>query len=156
MHTENSILIHAPAEKIFETAADLSLWSKILPHYRWIKFLEKSPSRNVVTMAAKRAMPVLFGIAIPVRWTSEQEIDRGNMEIRFHHLTAFTKGMRVVWTFTPTPNGVEVCIRHDLKPAIPIIGTFIAETIIGRFFVGYIANQTLYHMKQYVEKNYGT
>lgn len=107
-------------------------------------------------MAAKRAMPALFGIAIPVRWTSEQEIDRGNMEIRFHHLTAFTKGMRVVWTFTPTPNGVEVRIRHDLKPAIPIIGTFIAETIIGRFFVGYIANQTLYHMKQYVEKNYGT
>ncbi|MBI3788588.1 MAG: SRPBCC family protein [Ignavibacteriales bacterium] len=155
MHTENSILIHAPAETIFETAADLSLWPTILPHYRWIRFLEKSPARNVVTMAANRKIPALLGIQIPVQWTSEQEIDRKNMEIRFHHLTAFTKGMRVVWTFTSTANGVEVRIRHDLKPTIPIIGKFIAKTIIGEFFVSYIANQTLYHMKQYVEQHYG-
>ena len=156
MHTENSILIHAPVEKIFEAASDLSLWPRILPHYRWIKFLEKSPAKNIIRMAANRSVSALFGIAIPVQWTSELEIDRERMEIRFHHLTAFTKGMLVVWTFTPTSNGIEVRIRHDLKPSIPIIGTFIAETIIGRFFVGYIANQTLYHMKQYVEKNYGT
>ncbi len=144
MHTENSIIINAPLEKIFETAADLSLWPKILPHYRWIHYLKQSPARNIVQMAARRTW-------IPVQWTSEQEIDRDKKEVRFHHLKAFTKGMRVVWTFTPTDEGILVRIRHDLQPNIPLIGKFVAEQIIGRFFISYIAGQTLMHMKRYVE-----
>lgn len=149
MHTENSILIRAPLDKIFETAADLSLWPKILPHYRWIRFLEQSPTRNVVIMAARRKW-------IPVRWTSEQTIDRDRHEIHFHHLKAFTKGMHVVWTFTPHNDLVEVRIRHDLQPRIPLVGTFIAEKIIGDFFISFIANQTLSHFKRYLEQHHGT
>lgn len=148
MHTENSILIQAPPEKILETVADLSLWPKILPHYRWIRFLEQSPTRNVVVMAARRRW-------IPVRWTSEQTIDKERREIHFRHLTAFTKGMHVVWTFTPSSHGVEVRIRHDLRPTIPLVGTFIAEKIIGGFFISFIANQTLSHFKRYFEQHDG-
>lgn len=155
MHTENSIIMNAPLEKIFETAADLSLWPNILPHYRWIQFLEKSPTKNVVKMAARRRVPAFGRAGIPVQWTSEQEIDREKMEVRFHHLRAFTKGMRVVWTFTPTDGGVEVRIRHHLNPNIPLIGKFIADRIIGKFFIHYIANQTLMHMRRYVEATYG-
>ncbi|MEK6565209.1 MAG: SRPBCC family protein [Bacteroidota bacterium] len=149
MHSENTILMKAPLDKIFETAADLSLWPKILPHYRWVRFLEQSPNRNVVQMAARRKW-------VPVKWTSEQEIDREKTEVRFHHLKAFTKGMRVVWTFRHTENGVEVRIKHDLNSDIPIVGKFIAERIIGRLFISYIAHQTLTHMKRYVEATYGT
>ena len=43
MQTGNSIIMHAPREAIFETAADLELWPKILPHYRYIRFLERGP-----------------------------------------------------------------------------------------------------------------
>lgn len=156
MHTENSIIVSAPLERIFETAADLSLWPVILPHYRWIRFIERSPYRNVVRMAARRKCPPFRRAGIPVQWTSEQEIDREKMEIRFHHLKAFTKGMRVAWTFTQIDDGVEVRIKHDLKPTIPIIGKFVTEKIIGEFFIGYIANQTLTHMKKYVEERYGS
>jgi ribosome-associated toxin RatA of RatAB toxin-antitoxin module len=148
MFAENSIIMNAPLEKIFETAADLSLWPKILPHYRWVHYLEQSPTRNVVRMAARRKW-------IPVQWTSEQEIDRNKKEVRFHHLKAFTKGMRVVWTFTQTGDGVLVRIQHDLEPTIPVVGGFVAEQLIGKFFVSYIANQTLTHMKRYVENSYG-
>jgi hypothetical protein len=38
---------------------------------------------------------------IPISWTSEQIIDRDRVEVRFCHLKAFTKGMRVVWTVAP-------------------------------------------------------
>ena len=148
MQIENSIIIRAPLEKIFETAADLSLWPKILPHYRWVRYLEKSPTRNVVQMAARRKW-------IPVQWTSVQEIDRSKKEVRFHHLKAFTKGMRVVWTFTQTGDGVLVRIQHDLEPTIPLIGNFVAEQVIGKFFVSYVANQTLIHMKRYLENTDG-
>lgn len=148
MQTETSILMRASVEEIFEVASDLSLWPTILPHYRWIRFIERSAERNVVRMAARRKW-------IPVQWTSEQTIDRKNREVRFLHLKAFTKGMRVVWTFTPTDEGVEVCIRHSLEPTIPVVGKLIAEWIIGRFFIHYIASQTLLHMKRYVERKNG-
>ena len=90
MHKTNSILMCAPKSAVFETAANLELWPVILPHYRYIRYLERGPDRNIVVMAARRS-------GIPIVWTSEQIIDRQNMEVRFHHLKALTKGMRVVW-----------------------------------------------------------
>ncbi|MEY2529372.1 MAG: hypothetical protein QOJ05_1462, partial [Verrucomicrobiota bacterium] len=69
MHTGNSIIIQAPRTAIFETAADLELWPKILPHYRYIRYLKRGPERNLVIMAAVRS-------GIPISWTSEQIIDR--------------------------------------------------------------------------------
>ena len=144
MNATNSIVMQAPLDRIFETAADLSRWPEFLPHYRWIKYLETSPSKNVVKMAARRGW-------IPIKWTSEHVVDRTNREVRFHQLKSFTRGMRVVWTFTPEEGGVRVQIRHDMKPNIPIIGRFIADHIIARFFIHPVANETLTHMKRYVE-----
>jgi len=143
MHKANSIIMRAPRMFIFETAADLSLWPKILPHYRYIHFLARSRNRNVVVMAARRA-------GIPISWTSEQVIDRDNLEIRFHHLRAFTKGMEVVWTFEDTPDGVRVEIVHDLKFRIPLLAP-LAEIIIGSLFIHPVASRTLRCMKEYFE-----
>ncbi len=143
MHTATSILIRASRDQIFETAANLELWPKILPHYRFIDYLEKSPARNVVKMAATRS-------GIPIAWVSEQIIDRAAVEVRFRHLRAFTKGMEVVWTFTETPEGVRVEILHDLKFRIPALAP-LAEKIIGGFFIENIANKTLRAMKHHLE-----
>ena len=143
MHTGNSILMRAPKERIFETAADLALWPKILPHYRYIHFYEKSPLRNVVKMAASRS-------GIPIAWTSEQLIDRDKCEVRFRHLNAFTKGMEVVWTFKQTTDGVLVEILHDLNFRVPALAP-LADKIIGDFFIQNIATKTLRCMKEYLE-----
>ena len=143
MHTGNSIIMHAPRERIFETAANLELWPKILPHYRYIRYLERGPARNLVVMAATRS-------GIPISWTSEQIIDRERLEVRFHHLKAFTKGMRVVWTFKETAAGVLVEILHDLKFRVPALAP-VADQIIGGFFIQHIANQTLRCMKAHLE-----
>jgi ribosome-associated toxin RatA of RatAB toxin-antitoxin module len=129
----------------FETAANLELWPRILPHYRYIRYLERSPGRNVVVMAATRS-------GIPISWTSEQIIDRDRVEVRFLHLKAFTKGMRVVWTFQEAPAGVLVEIKHDLAFRVKILAP-IADKIIGDFFTHHIANKTLRCMKSYVEAN---
>jgi ribosome-associated toxin RatA of RatAB toxin-antitoxin module len=147
MHTANSIIIRAPKEEIFETAANLELWPKILPHYRYIRYLERGEDRNLVVMAARRS-------GIPISWTSEQIVDRQRCEIRFHHLKAWTKGMDVIWLFRETPAGVVVEIVHDLRfrcrPLAPIM-----EPIIGSGFVHPVATQTLHFMKQHLEKNNG-
>lgn len=143
MHKTNSIIMHGPKMSIFETAANLELWPKILPHYRYIRYLERSPNRNVVVMAATRS-------GIPISWTSEQVIDREKFEVRFHHLKAFTKGMRVVWTFQQTAPGVLVEIVHDLQFRMNLFAP-IADKMIGDFFIHNIANKTLRCMKAYVE-----
>jgi len=143
MHKASSIVMHAPKMMVFETAANLELWPKILPHYRYIRFLERSPNRNIVVMAAQRS-------GIPIKWTSEEVIDSERVEIHFNHLKAFTKGMHVVWTFDERADGVLVTIAHDLNFRVKILAP-IAEKIIGDFFIGNVANKTLRCMKHYVE-----
>jgi len=143
MQTGNSIIIQAPREAIFQTAADLEQWPRILPHYRHIRYLERGPERNVVEMAACRS-------GVPISWISEQIIDPTRMEVRFHHLKAFTRGMRVVWTFKETPAGVLVEIVHVLHFRIAALAP-LTDRIIGGFFIQHIANQTLRAMKAHLE-----
>lgn len=143
MHTANSIIMRAPKAAIFETAANLKLWPKILPHYRYIRYLERGPDRNLVVMAAVRS-------GIPISWTSEQIIDRERCEIHFRHLKAWTKGMHVVWKFEETPAGVLVEIVHDLRFRIRLLAP-IAEPIISKGFIHPVANQTLRWMRMYLE-----
>ena len=143
MRKVNSIIMQAPKSAIFETAANLELWPKILPHYRFIHYLERSPNRNIVVMAATRS-------GIPISWTSEQLIDPDKLEIRFHHLKAVTKGMRVVWTFQDVPTGVLVEIKHDLAFRVTVLAP-IADKIIGDFFIHNVASKTLRSMRSYVE-----
>lgn len=143
MHKTNSIIMHVPREEIFEAAADLSRWPDFLPHYRYIKYLERGPERNLVVMAATRS-------GIPITWTSEQIIDRNAVEVRFNHLKAFTKGMQVVWTFRETPAGILVEIAHDMKFRVPALAP-LADPIIGDFFIHHVANRTLRCMKTHLE-----
>lgn len=143
MHTGNSILIQAPRELIFETAADLERWPAILPHYRFVRILSRRPACSIVQMAARRS-------GIPICWTSEFVVDRERMELRFLHLKAFTRGMRVVWTFHETPAGVLVEITHVLHFHVRAFAS-LAETIIGQFFIQHVANKTLQAMKAQAE-----
>jgi ribosome-associated toxin RatA of RatAB toxin-antitoxin module len=143
MNTGSTIVIRAPKQRIFEVTSDLSLWPKLLPHYRYITYLERGNDRHIVKMAAHRD-------GIPIAWVSEQIIDREKLEIHFLHLKAFTKGMAVVWTFDEKPDGTHVSIIHDLKFRIPALA-FLAEPIIGGFFIDNIANKTLRTFKTHLE-----
>jgi ribosome-associated toxin RatA of RatAB toxin-antitoxin module len=144
MHQVNTIIMQAPKERIFETAADLEKWPTFLPHYRFIRYYERGTDRNVVRMAARRDF-------IPISWVSEEIIDRSKLEVRFRHLKSWTKGMEVVWTFAETEKGVRVSIVHDLPFRCSLLAP-LAEPIIGDFFISHIANQTLKHMKAHLER----
>jgi uncharacterized membrane protein len=132
MNCENSIVIRAPLEKVFQTTSNLESWPKLLPHYRWIRRLDD----NTVQMAARRGW-------LPIRWTSRFEAANG--ELRFHHLKAFTRGMDVKWTFTQTDDGVLVRISHELDRWY---GDFLA-----RHFIKPVASRTLAAFKTHLEKS---
>jgi aromatase len=144
MRTETSIEIAAPLEKVFQTAANVPNWPKILPHYRYVRVLERSESGTFIAkMAAWRGL-------FPVKWTSRVEVDAAKPEIRFHHLRAFTRGMNVKWTFSQQNGAVRVTISHELSRK-SAFGRWFAEKIIGNFFIGFIAPRTLRCMKSHLE-----
>jgi ribosome-associated toxin RatA of RatAB toxin-antitoxin module len=143
VHTGNSVLIKAPREQIFALVSDLSRWPELLPHYRYIRKVGSGEKGDIVLMAATRS-------GIPISWTSEYWTDQNNLELHFLHLKKWTKGMKVVWTLTPTRDGTRVEIVHDMRFRVSIL-SWLAEPIIGRFFIENVANKTLSTFKQYFE-----
>ena len=137
----------APREEIFALVRDLSRWPALLPHYRRVDFLRKEGERDIVRMAATRS-------GIPISWVSAFEADEGSLELRFEHLRMWTRGMLVVWTFNPTRDGTRVEIVHDLTFRVRPLA-WLAEPIIGGFFIENIARKTLRTFQQIVEKNAG-
>jgi hypothetical protein len=147
MFVSNVITIQAPLERIFSVASDLPRWPDFLPHYRYNRYLSKMPWGGIIKMSAVRTI-------IPTTWVSEYRIDAEKPELYFKHLKAAfnaTRGMIVVWHFTPTPEGVRVEITHDLELHWPLIGGFVAKYIVGLFFIHHIATQTLAGLKRKVE-----
>jgi ribosome-associated toxin RatA of RatAB toxin-antitoxin module len=136
MNCENSIVIHAPLEKIFQTTSNLELWPKLLPHYRWIRVVKRDGNSLVVNMAARRGW-------LPIQWTSRFEVVSAPPELRFHHLKAFTKGMNVKWTFAQTDDGVRVRITHQLDRWY--------AGLLARHFIEPVASRTLAAFKSHLE-----
>ena len=145
MHTETSIVIHAPLEKVFQTTANLLLWPRVLPHYRRVRILNASEDGLIVQMAARRGW-------VPIQWTSRFKVDGTARELQFQHLKAFTRGMKVKWTYTPVPEGVLVRISHELE-STSAPGRWFADAVLARMFISPVASLTLAGFKQYLEQN---
>ena len=143
VHTENEIVIRAPLEKVFQTTANLLLWPQVLPHYRWVRILERGREGYVVSMAARRGW-------LPIRWTSRFSVDGVAHELRFQHLKAFTRGMMVKWTYTPTADGVRVQIFHELQRH-SAFGRWFATHILSNLFIRPVAARTLAGFKCHLE-----
>lgn len=147
MRTTNVITIKAPLDRIFRVASDLPRWPDFLSHYRYNRFLSTMPDGGIVKMSAVRT-------GIPTTWVSEYRIDAQKPQMYFKHLRAAfnaTRGMIVIWHFTPTPDGVRVEITHDLELHWPLIGGFVSKYIVGLFFIHHIATRTLAGLKRKVE-----
>ncbi len=155
MHTENTITISAPIERIFTLAADIQRWPDILPHYRFVRVLNQNTdgTRKVVEMAAVRDGFPVKGVQYPVKWQSVQICDRAAGKIYFKHLAGMAQGMWLVWTMVPDPQGggVQVSIGHDLTYPLPALNGWFARDLVGRGFVQSIAGQTLATIKQIAE-----
>lgn len=145
MKTRNEIFIAAPAATIYSLAATTSEWPRILPHYRFVDTLSRSENEYTVHMGAKRDW-------IPVQWTAQQTNIPSIPEIHFTHIAGWTKGMEVVWQFTPEGGGTRVSIEHVLEFQFPFAAKWIGTHIVGGFFVHAIANATLARIKLLAEQ----
>jgi len=145
MHTENTILMRGPIDRIFQLAADIQDWPTLLPHYRFVRIEERSERHKVAWMGATRD-------GFPVKWRTRQELRPEEYRILFKHIGGVTKGMEVEWRLVPEGDGIRVTIAHELRYPIPILGPLLAEYVVGRLFVKNIAGKTLRCIKEKVEE----
>jgi ribosome-associated toxin RatA of RatAB toxin-antitoxin module len=141
--------MRAPLARVFAAASDVERWPALLPHYRWVRMLERRPEGGVVEMAAYRP----FGpLNYPTWWVSEMEIDRVAPAVRYRHVRGITTGMDVEWRLVPQGTSTEVTIVHEWSgPRWPLIRRPAAEWVIGPVFVHGIASRTLAGIGRAVE-----
>ena len=150
MRTIDQAQIAGTVDAVFARAADVERWPDILPHYRWVRMLERRPGGGIVEMAAWRP----FGpFGWPTWWVSEMWIEPERHVVRYRHIRGITTGMDVEWTVRPGVRGAEATIVHEWQgPPWPLIRRPAAEWVIGPVFVHGIASRTLAGIKQAVEE----
>jgi ribosome-associated toxin RatA of RatAB toxin-antitoxin module len=126
---------------VFQLAADVEDWPRILPHYRWVRVLTSlGDTRRTVSMAARR--DVCPGVAIPLRWTAIQTVYEQERRIEFEHVRGITRGMHVAWTMDRSASALVVQIRHVFEPRWPVPDALV-RLIVGDYFVNGVARRTL-------------
>jgi len=151
MKLSDRIVIRGDYDRIFELAARVEDWERILPHYRYVRVLKSGGNRKLVRMSAWRDF-------IPVTWSAVETVYPGTGRepgrITFHHVRGMVKGMDVEWSFQVRDSDVLVTISHDLEdPPFPvrILGDRLTEAIVGRGFISNIAGKTLRRVKLIAE-----
>jgi coenzyme Q-binding protein COQ10 len=158
MTTIDERLVRAPLERIFALAAEVERWPSLLPHYRYVRYLEhRADGGGVVDMSAYRPFGVLQW---PTWWRSSMRVHPpGGMvapAVRFTHVGGVTRGMEVEWAFRTMPEGTHVRILHVWDgPDVPILGPTAATLLIGPVFVHGIASRTLEGLAAAAERRGG-
>jgi hypothetical protein len=129
-----------------------------LSHYRYVRFRKRSSDGGgLVEMSANRPFKAGgVGINWPTWWLSEMSVNAEpeNPSIRFRHVGGITKGMDVEWSFTPRDRGTLVQIVHVWNgPAVPLVGIWAAQLVIGPVFIHGIASRTLAGLAAVAERD---
>lgn len=145
MITVDALVMRATVPRAFALGADVERWPAWLPHYRWVRFLERRAAGDggLVEMAAWR--PFAGGaLKYPTWWVSDMTIDPDVPRVRYRHLRGITRGMDVSWDFAAVAGGTRVTITHTWDgPTWPLVGRAAAELVIGPVFIHGIASRTL-------------
>jgi len=141
MRTVDRARVRAGIDRVFALALDVERWPAFLPHYRWVRALERRPDGMLVEMAAWRP----FGpIRWPTWWVSEMGADPAGRRIFYRHVRGITAGMDVEWRVTGRDGEVDIEIVHEWRgPRWPLIGGVAASLVIGPVFIHGIASRTL-------------
>jgi len=155
MTTVDQQVVAAPMAAIFALARDVERWPSLLPHYRDVRFVQRTDDDGgVVTMEAVRPFDLFDW---PTSWTSEMQVSPGgdgSPWIRFRHIRGITRGMEVLWAFRPADHDTTVTILHMWNgPPWPLISEFAACRVIGPIFVHGIASRTLAGLAEVAEQS---
>jgi aromatase len=117
-HTDNSIVINAPMELVWELTNDIESWTSLFSEYSVAEIIE----RNGASIRFRLALhPDENGKVWA--WVSERTPDPQTRTVRAHRVeTGPFKYMSLFWEYTEVPGGVRMRWVQDfeMKPAAPL------------------------------------
>jgi hypothetical protein len=121
--------VQAPAEAVYRLAAEIELWPAFVRNVRSARVIHRDlddPRWRQLSISGWRGW-------LPVGWRSLQHLEPSAGRITLRHLTRLSAGTTAEWTITTTPDGTATDITIVQRPRlhIPLIGSLIAERIIG-------------------------
>ena len=153
MRTVDTEWIAATPDRVFQHASQVERWPEILPHYRWVRMLDRRADGGIVEMAANRPFGPLHW---PTWWKSEMWVAPERREVRYRHVAGVTRGMDVLWSVEAEGTGTRATIVHEWTgPSWPLIGAIAANLVIGPIFVSGIASRTLAGIRRAAEDRNG-
>jgi len=145
----NRIQIHADLGRVYEMAADVLEWPRLLSHYRWVRVVEGRAEDPdcVVEMAAQRD-------GFPCKWQARRTLFPATNRIHYLHTrSTWTRGMDVWWTVEALDGGlVEARITHEMPPSPNPLVEWFRRFVVGWLFVENIADKTLEGLKRHLER----
>jgi ribosome-associated toxin RatA of RatAB toxin-antitoxin module len=153
MRTVDTEWIAATPDRVFQHASQVERWPEILPHYRWVRMVDRRGDGGIVEMAANRPFGPLHW---PTWWKSEMWVAPERREVRYRHVAGVTRGMDVLWSVEAEGTGTRATIVHEWTgPSWPLIGAIAANLVIGPIFVSGIASRTLAGIRRAAEDRNG-
>jgi aromatase len=117
-HTEQSIVIDAPFQLVWDMTNDVANWPKLFTEYANTEIIEATDD----TVTFRLTMyPDENGIEWS--WISQRRVDADARQVHAHRVeTGPFEYMHIHWTYTQEPGGVRMTWVQDfqMKPTAPV------------------------------------
>jgi aromatase len=126
-HTENSVVIAAPLELVWERTNDVARWTALFTEYQSVEVLEQ---RGNTVRFRLTMFPDESGTAWS--WVSQRTVDRVRYEVHAHRVeTGPFEYMRIHWRYETVPDGTRMTWTQDfaMRPTAPVDNAQMAERI---------------------------
>ncbi|MGE7438170.1 MULTISPECIES: SRPBCC family protein [Kitasatospora] len=117
-HVDNSIVIAAPYDLVWEMTNDVASWPELFSEYASAEVLERS--EDTVSFRLTTVPDENHNVW---SWVSERRMDRDLGTVHAHRVeTGAFEYMKIFWAYRETPDGVEMRWVQDfhLKPEAPL------------------------------------
>ncbi|GGQ80991.1 SRPBCC family protein [Couchioplanes azureus] len=126
-HTDNSVVIDAPLDLVWDMTNDISRWTELFSEYSAAEVLHRDGDTFRFRLALH---PDENGKVWD--WVSERTLDRASRTVRAQRVeTGVFKYMSLFWEYTETPQGVRMRWVQDfeMKPVAPIDDAAMTERL---------------------------
>ncbi|MBO8192099.1 SRPBCC family protein [Streptomyces oryzae] len=121
-HTDNSIVIDAPMDLVWDMTNDLKSWPNLFSEYAAVEVLEENDSEHGREIVFRLTMhPDEDGNAWS--WVSKRVPDPAKRQVRAHRVeTGPFEYMNIYWEYLPEGDGVKMRWVQDfhMKEAAPV------------------------------------
>lgn len=116
-HTDNSIVINAPMDRVWDITCDVDNWTNLFSEYEKVEVLERKGDTIIFRLTTK---PDQSGNVYS--WTSERTTDPQTHTVKSHRIeTGPFEFMNIEWYYEPVDGGTKMRWVQDfhMKPQAP-------------------------------------